>query len=339
MILRELLDYVSCLVRWARWRFLTVTGLILLTGITEGASLAVLVPMLQVIGIGGAAPSQSGLIGSLWSIMPSTLEGVIAVFLAVSATRIAIGAWRSIEVSALTLDFGNHLRNRMVEAVGGASWIAILRREAGEVPHVLIQQLNRVEGGTAAVLQLLAHTGLLIVQIVVAFMISPEFAAICLALLGMGAAVLIPAYRRIHRYGDNLGGKWRKLTAGLEGIVRTMKLVKTVRAEQRYVSALSGEIARIRQVQMGYVRLNTATTAFLNIVAAVGMGCLVVVGLRILELDAVSLLVMVVIAARIIPLFPVRPTLDPDIALHAAGIHPKQGPRARAAGRPGNATV
>ena len=86
-----------------RLAFLTL--LIVLAGATDGLGLALLVPLLNLLGTTDSGPQ-----GGLFAFLPKTLPGLLLIFLCIVLLRALISRTRQLATARLSFDFAVALR-------------------------------------------------------------------------------------------------------------------------------------------------------------------------------------------------------------------------------------
>ena len=281
-------------------------ALLLLVGLSEGIGLMMLVPLLQLFGFSGA--TDTGLVGRLvaeaFSVtgIPLTLPAVLSVFVALVAMRALLVRIREVRLADLRLGFIEALRARLFRAMAAADWLFVARNRGSDLGAVLTVEALRVNQATMACLALLADLVVAAVFTGIAMSMSPSITLLALV-SGAALALLLSFYtRRARHQGFELTGSNRAMFATIAEFLGGLKMVKCCAAETRHVEEFTTRIEAVRERQLEVVRTNSGIRMAYEI-GAVVMLCVFVYVAHRLEVTATVLLLMILVFARLLPLF------------------------------------
>ncbi|HEY6814996.1 MAG TPA: hypothetical protein VI168_05610, partial [Croceibacterium sp.] len=125
-----------------RGRIALVVGLMLLVGLTEGLGLLMLVPILQSLVPGAAAPGALGWLPGGVGSLP--LPALLAIFVLLVALRALATLWQQVEATILNARIVDGLRCRAMEALLHAEWreLAAMRQSGNRA--LLVTTVDRV---------------------------------------------------------------------------------------------------------------------------------------------------------------------------------------------------
>jgi ATP-binding cassette subfamily C protein len=278
--------------------------LVLLGAATEGVGLALLVPIVEVLGdrgrtmgwLGEAVQHALGTIG-----LPASLPDLLAIFIGLIVLRTVTLTARDIALARLRLDFVDALRRRIYKAIADASWSFLMRQRLAEFLEVLTSQIERIGGGTYFFLQLPAMIVLAAVQVAIAITLSP---LLTIGVLCWGVLLLILLHRRYgNRYqeGVELDNAHRATFIEISDFLHALKLAKSHSAESRHVAAFELALERQTNQTIALDRSAAAMRMVIQISAAVTLGAFVYFAVTFRQVDLANLLVMVVIFSRLAP--------------------------------------
>ncbi len=149
---RPILEYVSSLIRIARWQLLAAVLIMTFTSLTEGLGVALLFPILQVAGFNLANQGHvghytgevrdllvySGLSPSLW------LATLLLIFMLLMALRSLFSRVQSVLTFRTVLSYELALSRRLYQAIINADWPFLVRRRSSDFTHALTAELTRV---------------------------------------------------------------------------------------------------------------------------------------------------------------------------------------------------
>lgn len=298
------LQYLQMMWRYSPRRSALLFVMLLLSSITQGIGLILLVPIVD--SIQNAGPAADTLVSSLVSSIdmlgiPRTLPWLLAAFLVVNLLRALIVYAHSIISERFRLELLDDLRGKSFDAMIRASLPWHAARRKSDMSNLLMNEIGRLG---AALVQSAA--------LVVSLFSFAAYAAVALALsfgltllaLGLGAAISIALWRQ-HRVARELGqalsqaqrSNQRTVEEGLAGI----KLIKILSAEDRHSNLMRSVRDSLRERSLHFLQLNAVMSLIFQVLAAVAMVTLLYFGTSVLDLSLPVMLVLVVLFARMAP--------------------------------------
>jgi ATP-binding cassette subfamily C protein len=276
-----------------------------ITALTQGAGLLLLVPLLEVTGVsrgssaGGLASRAREAFGALG--IPFTLGAMLAVYVAVVALAAALTAYQSVLLVRYRLEFIDRLRRRLYAAIARAEWRHLLGLRQSDLLTALTVDISWVGQGTLAVLNLGVAAIVVTVQVAVALRISPAVTALAMA-TGIGLAALVwPLVARSRRLGRDLVRLNRGVLASVTGFLDGLKLAKAHGLEPAHLTGFDDAMARSRRSQIDFAKAQATATAVQLTVTAVVLAAAIYVAVGRLALPLAGLLVLAYIFTRLVP--------------------------------------
>ncbi len=275
---------------------------------TQGLGLLLLVPLLEVAGVGdgGQGATSGGLAGLARSLlgtvgMSLTLRSLLFAYVVIVAVAAALTAYASVQLVRYRLEFVDGLRQRLYDAVAAAEWkhLAALRRS--DVLSTITVNVGWVSMGVFAFLRLSVTAVLVVAQLAVALRISPWITALA---AGTGAALLAlvsPLVTRSRRLGRELVDANHRVVAAVTGFLDGLKLAKAHGLETGHVATFTGAIHSSRRSQIAFSAAQAASTAVQVVLTAAVLAVVVDIAVGRLDLDLASLLVVAFIFSRLVP--------------------------------------
>ncbi|MBW8784795.1 MAG: ABC transporter ATP-binding protein [Novosphingobium sp.] len=234
-------------------QFGRLVALLVLSAISEGAGLLMLVPMLTVLGhpVGGTGRVAMTLhaLG-----IPLSLGPLLAIFVALVVVRAIVAHLRALSTDQLQLSVVDTLRGRAWTALLHADWRLLVAMRHSENLSQLLTSIERVGYGVRYAVAGLTAAITLLALGAATLIISP-MVAIAAALAGAGVLL---AYRRLRRRASVLGERLGKahadvheaFTEGLRGI----KVIKSFSREDFARDQAQAGFERVRWLQLSYRR-------------------------------------------------------------------------------------
>jgi ATP-binding cassette, subfamily C, bacterial len=302
-------------------------GLLMLAGaVTEGIGLVLLVPLLAALGGEGGGRLAAWLEASG---LPLRLEVLLALFVALVALRALITQARLMATQRFELTLVDRLRRRTWRALLHCDWRVLLGMRQADSASLLITDIERIGFGVQQAVSALAIVVTLGGIGLAALTISPAVTAGA-ALAGLAVlAAYAGLRRRAQALGEALGEAYAATHASLGEGLGALRVIKSLEGEDRAEAQAMAGFAAMRRAQIAYMRDRGLGQGALQLGGALALALLVWLAARRWSLDAVTILPMVALFARALPLLGAlqeawlnwrhaRPALDATLALIAA---------------------
>jgi ATP-binding cassette subfamily C protein len=293
----------------ARWQVVWAVLLSTLLSLTEGVSLAMIFPLIALLGEPGRPGAGSG-------------RHTEAVFHLLAASHLPRSWWLGVLLLALmavvgllaqlngvlaTLSLGILLRVRqrlaeeLYRAILHADWVFLTKRRSSDLTHLLTDELGRAGQLTSAVVGVLSNGMVGLLMLGVALYLSP-----LLTLLLVGCfALVIPLERRssraIHGSGTAISVRTREVFESSMERLQNLKVVKAYGAQDAELALFSTRHGgALEQLMQNEWRRNLASRRF-QIVSLVLLCGVILAGLGPLHLGAGKLLIFLLAFLRATP--------------------------------------
>ncbi len=292
----------------ARWQTVAAVVLSALLSLTEGVSLAALFPLIALLGDSGSAIpagprtqillralAATGLPHGAW--LPALLLGLVV---AVGVLAQLNGVLVALEQRVL-LQVQEQLAVRTFDAILHAEWSYLARRRASELTHLLTNEVVRIGQLSANVLATIANGMVALLLLGVAAYLAP---LLTLA-VGFGFAILVPLQlrtrRRLATGGEDLTTRSAAVYDSASERLGHLKVIQAYGAQEVELGLFRARYGAVSRALMDNLwRKNRAARQFQLLSLAVLCG-LLLLGLRVLHVPAVSLLVFLAAILRLVP--------------------------------------
>lgn len=295
-------DLVGVLANGRRRSVVVLVALLLLLAFTEGVGLVLLVPLLELVGLGG---ESSGVPGAALDALervgiPARLGVVLLLYVGVVAARAAVAWSADVLAARLRVATVDDLRLGAFSALARASWPAVLRHRRADLVAVLLTDASRTG---IAIDQLLAFTVGVVValaSLVVALFLAPAVTVGAAVSVGLVALLLRPQLRAARVLGERLAAANRGVTAALGDGLDVLKVARAHGAEASLEHWVDRAAATARATQVGFIRRSAATRLALEVLAAVLLAGVVWLAVEQLDVEAATLVVVAFIVGRLV---------------------------------------
>ena len=282
-------------------RLAYVSLLTLLAGLSDGVGLVLLIPLLN--SLGAAAPAPTGFAGWFFALLPSTLGGLLLVFLGVVLVRAVVASARETAEARLRFDFAVALKTRAYAAIANASWSHLRRKRTSDYHALFASEIDRLDHGVNLLLEVPARLVVLLAHLVVAFAIAPAFSALAIAL---GLCLAWALRRRLvesRRLGDVVSAASTRVSREITEFLQALKLTKAYGAEAQHIGAFADAVAEAEGASLASSRLRARTRLILEIATAATLALFLWLAVVWVGLPLANLLVLVFVFQRLMPMF------------------------------------
>ncbi|MDY8046011.1 ABC transporter ATP-binding protein [Paenibacillus polymyxa] len=283
-------------------------GCMIIVSLLEGFGIYMLVPMLAAIGVFVGHSGMPFLFDGLdhfLAFIPKSwlLPGMLMVFVVLLTGQALLQRYQSILNSRIQQRFMRSLRIDVYTSFMKAQWAFYLRQRKSDFSHVMTTELARVSQGTNLLLQLTTAVMFTLIQIALAFWLSPSLTGLVF-LSGLGLFVV---FRRSIRNAKQLGDRTTELSqvyfAGITDHMNGMKDIKSNLLEAANIHWFRSLTQRMEDNTTQFVRQNATTQFFHRTAAAVFVACVIFISLQWLHVTSEKLIVLILIFSRLWPRF------------------------------------
>lgn len=284
--LRRLLTLLSA--SYGRRDLVLILGLGAAASIAEGAGLLLLVPVLNLVGVGGTAPPAA-----------ETLLTGLGLYLLLVTAAAALVAARSILIHDQRTRFVDRLRGDLHRALLHVAWPVFQGLRATSVKQIITGEVGRLGLCHDALVNLGVAALTLPTLLLAALILSPALTLVTLCLSGL-ALLLI---RRIGRSGFDIGLRMgrghQEMMGDITDDLAGLRIIKGFGAETLRADNLSRRFADLRRLQTRHARIQTYEHAALLVMAAAMTAMAVMVAVIWLQQPLSEALVVILAFARL----------------------------------------
>lgn len=279
--------------------------LMVAVGATEGISVLLLLPLLQLVGIGGLTtlPAVVGWFASAFAAVgvTPTLGSVLVVYVAVVGLRTALMRSQAIVNMTLREEFVLKLRARVYRAISGAEWKFLVTRRPSEFVQLLATEVGQVGSAAFKTVQLAVTATVSLVYLALAVKLSPVIAAFVLISAGLMAWVSRRRLSEARVLGARARAARRELHSMISEHVSSVKTAKSYGAVNRHADIFENLSRDLRDMSLEISAGETGLQGSLEFGWTVLLALIVFGAVKIVGVTAAPLLVVLFICARLMP--------------------------------------
>lgn len=305
--IRQIARFARYMARTLRWRLALLLAFGLLSAVTAGASLVVMVPLLGLIGVETGGGTTEPFVAYVTRFIDSLgLAPSAGILLALNAFVLictaALQRIQEVVEPRIYEDFVHGERRRLFSALTYTRWRLLAAEKASSNLHLLTKEVDRLGGLAQRIVGLVTKASIVVVHLVVAVVLSPLLTALVVATGVVLAAVSAPLAQRAKARGREVSGAFRQLYGVVSDHLAGLKTVKAHAAEAPSVRVFD---ARSRGAADAVVDVaaNQANVGLLLQVGSVALlSGIVWTALSLESVTPAGLLVLIYLFARLVPM-------------------------------------
>lgn len=272
----------------------------------EGVGLLLLLPLLQLVGVGDGGVRTQGIVAGLERLFEAvglapTLGTVLTAYLAIVAVQTTLQRWHARLVTTIEIGVVLALRRRLYEAIAHVRWEFFVRQQASSFMHALTEEVGRVAGAAWGALDLGLTVALVIAYGTVALYVSP---LVTLVVAAVGLGLMWLSRRRGARaaaYGHRTSEAMKGLFAAMTEHVGAMKTIRAYGADELHVATFDRSASEVAAARLAWSNERARFRQILTLASTVGLATVVFVAIGVFSLPTTELLVLVFVFARLLP--------------------------------------
>lgn len=299
--------FASLVASTLRWRLALLFGLGIVTTLTAGFGLVLLVPLLSLVGVqtgGGTTEPFVQLVRSAfdWLGVEPTPAALLTLNAVVLVATAALERYQKIIEPQVYESFNLAQRRRLFEAITNARWRHSVNERSSDNVHLLTAEIDRMGMAAYGIVGLVTKVLMVVVHLVVAVVLSPLLTSM-VALAGLFLTVASqPLARLARRRGEEVSAAFRGLYSSISEHLSGLKTIKAHGLEESQVRDFEGRAAAAADALVDVVR-NQANVGFLlKAGSAAVLTAIVWVALGLENVTPAGLLVLLYLFARLVPM-------------------------------------
>ncbi|MEX2461046.1 MAG: ABC transporter ATP-binding protein [Paenibacillaceae bacterium] len=285
---------------------INVFGMVLIS-LLEGLGVLLLLPMISISGIADVNAGASPLSGIMNFVkeFPQTLglPLILCMYILLIVGQNLLQRSLTIRDTSIQQRFVRHLRLDAYKALLQSNWIFFVRRRNSDLIHLLTSELTRVGFGTNLILQLITSVIFTLIQISIAFWLSPTMT---IFVLSFGLLLTLFSRKFIKR-ARVLGGQTSQLSqsfhAGISDQLNGIKEIKSNSLEESRLTWFHALTRKMEIEQVEYIKLRSASQLLYKIASAVLIAAFIYLSVMVFHTQMEQLLLIFVIFSRLWPRF------------------------------------
>ncbi|MEM5597599.1 ABC transporter ATP-binding protein [Niallia circulans] len=274
----------------------------------EGISIYLLIPMLSVIGLLNMQINDLFPITLIVAAMEKlpfqlNLTTVLMIYLLLIVGQALLQRSQTILNTDIQQNFIKQLRLETYESLIKVKWEYMLRKRKSDFNYILTTEISRVGVGTHSIIQLISIVFFTIVQIMLAFLLSPSLTSIVLISGGLLSVFMRKFVRNSKTIGKETTELMNDYFGGITEQFSGMKDMKSNMLEPSFFDWFQSKSHLIHHNVMNLVRLNAKSVFIYRLMAGFLIVLFVSISFSFLKLPPEKLMVIILIFSRLWPRF------------------------------------
>jgi|CXWL01.1.fsa_nt_gi ATP-binding cassette subfamily C protein len=271
----------------------------------EVASLAMLIPLLVLVGVGKPSSELQSAewLSSVFSAldMAPTLGGALVLFAGVAGLRALLMRWQLSVNAGVREDVTANMRVRVYRAIARAEWKFLVTRRPSEFVNALVNEIGRVGSAAYQVVALSVAVSVALVYLGVALHLSPVMTLMVLVSAALMAWVLRGSMTHAQATGSRASAVRGKLHAAATEHVASLKTVKSYGAIERHDELFVGLSHEVHDASLRVISGQSELQQRLEFGSTVLLATIAYLAHEMLRVTPAQLLVLLFIFARLMP--------------------------------------
>jgi len=304
------LKFLYRMLREQKLGLITVVALMAAVALVEGATVALLVPLMNVVmGEAGTLPGVLGNVGKLIENMLAFLHielSLMSVLIMIVAAFILQGLFRLLMMhlqARMLSKYEFSLVHKIIDSYFASSWGFFVRSRVGQLGNILSVETNRALNAFQGVCQFLTSLLIAAFYIVLSMLLSWKITLGGIVLCAAASLILKKSMDRAHSYGIETTNANNELQAYAFDKLTAAKLLKSSATEKRAVDNMD-TIAN-RRMRLRYLSMMNAAIipSFYQPLVIIALAVVIFFALVQLQLNFATVLLFAYIFFRLTPYF------------------------------------
>ena len=277
----------------------------ILSSLTEGISLFLLIPLIGIIEAqrAGGAGADIPILGDLLRRWNPELETVLLLFVGLIVLQAGFTRIRTLYLTRIMHRALDEIREDFFNRLGAARWDTIQQTRVSDLNFMLTTEAGRIQVAAGSLTQLFQAAIMLTVYVVLSALVSWQMALFAVAIGTLLLVLLYPIRRRATQFGQDLSSLHSAQNQTLIEFLTGLRVAKSFVAERSYGERFEQRLTNVRSSVLRFVGLSSLGTMAFQIASAVAAASFIWVAVEIVSLELAELIVLMLIFIRLAPRF------------------------------------
>ncbi|WP_410216369.1 ABC transporter ATP-binding protein [Paracoccus sp. (in: a-proteobacteria)] len=287
-------------------RRLAIGTLLLVLGtLTEGATILLFLPVLQMVGDGGATIELSRISLPGFQYLPQSvpLGGLLLVIMGLTAMQLLFNRSKAVYLSDLIHDFTNHFRLSLFRDVASARWDHIARIPRTRIEHALTGEIERLYLAAYVFLSILQSLIGLGLYFVLSLIVSTPMTLLSYGFGALALLLMRPFRKLAGLYGNRLQAQRQRQSHAVSEFVGSLKMARSMNLERRYQDLFGSILGQTKADARQFTRQSTIGSGLFQFSVVAGASLFIWAALTWAQLDIARIAILLLLFMRTAPRF------------------------------------
>ncbi|WP_375206974.1 ABC transporter ATP-binding protein [Hyphococcus sp.] len=298
----DIRDLLANLIVDQKSTFWLAAFLLLLTGASEGFSIALLIPFIGLINTADETIDLSPPAGLSGGESFSIGLGVfLLAFLAIIVIRAALVHVSALASARLVQDYVKNIRMRLFDSIIHAKWSYLSGLRNADLYHAMTADIDRIQATVTVIMELIKSSILILIYLSLSLLISWRLTLAAAAIGTLLILALRPLRRRASQHGETYTSGRREQSRIISDFLDNMKITKAYSAEERFSKTLEQSMTGLRETIISFQRLSSRVNFIVQAASALALCAIVYLALTAFDMTAAGTLAILVLYFRFAP--------------------------------------
>ncbi|WP_077623678.1 ABC transporter ATP-binding protein [Sediminibacillus massiliensis] len=274
-------------------------------GLLEGIGVLLLVPMISISGIVDLESSEIAALSFLdfFQQMPSlvSLSIILIIYVLIVAGQSILNRNITVKNAVIQQGFLRHIQLETYRLITHSNWSFFIKKRKSDLINLLTTEVARASMGAHSFLQFAASLVSTVIQIGLAFYLSPNITTFVL----LSGLILLFFNRKFLTKSMKLGNKNFELRKTyMAGITDQMNGIKDIKSNTLEASRMNWYRSLTKQMldeQVAYTKLKATSQLYYKVASSVLIAAFIFIAIQLFSSQAAQLMLVIVIFSRLWP--------------------------------------
>ncbi|WP_062109548.1 ABC transporter ATP-binding protein [Bacillus niameyensis] len=276
-----------------------------LIGLLDGIGLLLLVPLIRMSGVvelGLEDSSIANLFGFFQNFSITLgLPLILGIYVLIVILHNVVQKNIMVRNAIIQNGFLRHMREETYSAVIHSNWDFFIKKRKSDLINLLLTEVTRTSGGTYSFLQFISSFIFTIIQVGLAFWLSPQITLFVL----LAGSIIVFLNRRFLKKSLALGQRNYELgkmfLGGLTDQINGIKDIKSNTLEESRLEWFKSVTSSMESEQVEYTKVRMTSQLYYKIAFAIFMALFILVAVQMFHSQVGQLMLIIVIFSRLWP--------------------------------------
>ena len=282
--------------------------LMVLISLTQGVSLILLVPLLQLVGLNVTQGSLGQIAGVVSTVFTSlglqlNIATVLIIYVAVISFIAILNRLQTLMTAEIQFQFAAHMRKQLYMAITNSNWLFLSTMKSSNFAHALTNEIERISNGTGRFLSLLSSIMILIVYIIFALKLAGIITGVIFI---VGISILLVLRRMVNKSrssGQEITTTTQDLYSSILQHLDGMKTIKSFGMQDENIRVFSNQTNKVAKNYLKMIQTYADVKLLFDVGTVIVLAIMVIILLEVIKLPTASLFLLIYLFIMMIPQF------------------------------------